>query len=233
MELKDRYWPFADIKWYCGFEFQLGLPVDHESIKRSTEAILREYGIEVPSHLPGIEQIGEVEPKSSAEIARRALVLSYFIGLAFGASADTLVEKIKRYDLWNSLSPLETKLLSSKSISDEQQAKISLLCESIQAFAWCLNLVEMDNFRHCDDDLASNFPLDAEPRDFISLSKRRPISEIQKQADLLYRLHWYSRQARLTGKSAQVNEGVIENRRRAIDWTYGTAKNWDDISLDT
>ena len=233
MNSDDCYWTFADIKWYCGFDFQSGLPVDHESIKRNTEAILREHGIEVPSHLPAIEQIEEVEPKSATEIARRALVLSYFIGLAFGAPADTLVEKIKRYDLWSSVSPLEAKLLSSEGISDAQKAEISWLCESIQALAWCLNLVEMDNFRHCDDDLASNFPLDAEPRNFISLSKRRPINEIQKQADLLYRLHWYSRQARLTGKSVHVNEGVIENRRRAIDWTYGTAQHWDDVFLDT
>jgi len=207
--------------------------VDHESIKRNTEAILREHNIEVPSHLPAIEQIDEVEPKSATEIARRALVLSYFIGLAFGAPTVALVEKIKRYDLWSSVSPLEAKLLSAQSISDEQKAEISWLCESIQALAWCINLVDMDNFRHCGDDLASIFPLDSDPYDFIGLSKRRPVREIQQQADILYRLHWYSRQARLTGKDVQVNEAIIENRRRAIDWTYGTARIWDDISLDT
>jgi len=107
-------------------------------------------------------------------------VLSYTIGLAFGAQSGALVEKIKRYGLWSSVSPLEIGLLSAESVSDEHNAKISWLCERIQALAWCLILVEMNNLHHCDDALASKFPLDTEPHDFISLSKQRPIGEIQK-----------------------------------------------------
>lgn len=107
------------------------------------------------------------------------------------------------------------------------------LSEAAQSLAWCLGLVELDHFKHCDDDLAEKIPFKVDPSEFISNSRLRPIAEIQQQVDLLYRLHWYARNCRLTGSECELSESIISERRKAIDWAYGVEKDWDEVPADT
>lgn len=56
-------------------------------------------------------------------------------------------------------------------------------------------------------------------------------------ADLLYRLHWAVRDARLTGSSqpAGIEGGVIQEWHLAVNWMtrYDNEDNWDRVGTDT
>jgi hypothetical protein len=46
-------------------------------------------------------------------------------------------------------------------------------------------------------------------------------------------MHWYARNCRLIGKECNFSEGIVSERRKAIDWVYGVEENWDEIPMDT
>ena len=202
-------------------------------LKANTEARLSAKNIKVIAHLPQIEGLDEVTPKNAQIVARRVCAMSYVIGLGYGAKKRKLRNWLKKYKLWSSVTPYEKKCLGTFSISEQDKANYQWMAEASQALAWSLGLVEMDHFKHCDDDLITKIPLESDPTEFIESAKLRPIEDIQKEVDLLYRMHWYARNNQLQGKQSQLSLSIIMERRRAIDWVYGTAEEWEDIDLST
>lgn len=58
---------------------------------------------------------------------------------------------------------------------------------------------------------------------------------IYEEVDLLYRIHWASREAQLSGRPEPtgVPEYVIEQRHKAINWvSYGEVP-WDEVDTST
>lgn len=204
-----------------------------EEIKKRNSKYLSSIDIEVPEHLPTIESLEEVVPRSAKDVARRVCALTYVIGLAFDVKGKELKGWLDQYDLLDFVSNYEKKLLDTDSISRQDKQKMSWMPECSQALAWCLGLVELNHFKHCDDDLVKKIPFKTEPKRFIEDATIRPITEIQEQADLLYRMHWYIRNCNYTGKPCELNEGIIYQRRKAIDWVYGVSESWDNIPMDT
>jgi hypothetical protein len=204
-----------------------------EELKTRTTDYLASVGIEVPSHLPTIEEMDEVTPRSAQDVAGRLSALAYVIGLGYGAQGSDLSEQLEKYDLVPFVSEREKSLLSEEVLDDQDKVDMSWQTESAQALAWCIGLVELDHFQHCDDDLAQKIPFKTDPSDFIRSAKLRPIAEIQEQSDLLYRMHWYARNCRLTGRDCDLSESIISERRKAIDWVYGVEEDWDEVPMDT
>ena len=54
-------------------------------------------------------------------------------------------------------------------------------------------------------------------------------------SDLLYRMHWATRQAGLDGKEtpANLSDSIIYERHYAINWITYYEENWDDVTTDT
>lgn len=204
-----------------------------EELKTRTTDYLASVGIEVPSHLPTIEEMDEVTLRSAQDVAGRLSALAYVIGLGFGAKGSDLSEQLQKYDLVPFVSEREKSLLSEEVIDDQDKVDMSWQTECAQALAWCIGLVELDHFQHCDDDLAQKIPFKTDPSDFIRSAKLRPIAEIQEQSDLLYRMHWYAKNCRLTGRDCDLSESIISERRKAIDWVYGVEEDWDEVPMDT
>jgi hypothetical protein len=203
-------------------------------LKEENEKHLASLRIETNLNLPPIEGQSEVKPKSSQQVASRACAIGYVVGLIYDADREDLIEQLKQYELWEKfVTTTEKKSLEVEQISDEVKNEYSWLPESIQALSWCLGLVELDHFNYCDEDLADNFPLGNDPSSFIENAELRPIEEIQRECDLLYRLHWYTKKCYREGDVSKLDLGVIEARRKAIDWVYGVEENWDEIQLDT
>ncbi|WP_175453048.1 DUF4272 domain-containing protein [Microbulbifer yueqingensis] len=204
-----------------------------EELKNKNTQYLSSIGIDVPEDLPQIESLNEVEPRTAQDIAGRLSALAYVIGLGFGARGEDLLEQLNKYNLMPYVSGYERELLSQDIIGEQDKIDMSWLAECAQALAWCIGLVDLDHFKHCDDDLAQKIPFKSNPEEFIQESQLRPIAEIQEQSDLLYRLHWYVRNCGLTGQECELSEEVISERRRAIDWAYGVEKDWDAVPMDT
>jgi hypothetical protein len=207
--------------------------MDMEELKNKTTEYLSSIGIEIPAHLPQIEDISEVNPRTAQDIAGRLCALAYVIGLGFDAKGKDLIEQLNKYNLMLFVSDYEKGLLEQDSIDEQDKINMTWLPESAQALAWCIGLVELDHFKYCDDDLANKIPFRTEPSEFIQNAQLRPIEEIQKQADLLYRMHWYAKNCGLTGQKSKLSEDIVSERRKAIDWAYGVEKDWDEVPMDT
>ncbi len=204
-----------------------------EAIKNKNTEYLASLGIKVPEHLPLIESLDEVSPRSSTDVASRLCAIAYVIGLGFDVNGSELMVQIEKYNLVHFVSDYEKELLERKSVEGQDKINMTWLTESAQSLAWCIGLVVLDHFTHCDDDLADQIPFKTDPSDFITNAKLRPIEEIQEQSDLLYRMHWYARNCSLTGKECEFSMSIISERRKAIDWVYGLEENWDEVPSDT
>ncbi|MGE8380609.1 MAG: DUF4272 domain-containing protein, partial [Sphingobacterium sp.] len=65
------------------------------------------------------------------------------------------------------------------------------------------------------------------------LSSLRSDNKIYTMLDFYYRLHWYCVDERLKGKQALINEGLVYERRKALEWLIDKDSDWDDIEMGT
>lgn len=201
--------------------------------KTRSHEILRRDQIQINEWLPEIEPGQELHAQNARSVATRCIVLGYVIRIGIGGNAASYKDLLEKFDLYHNASPSEQDLLSRDNHTRQELIDATWLTECVQSLAWCLGMVNLDPFQHCDDDLASHFPdFEVDPRDFISRSSLRPFDEIYQQADLHYRLHWAARNARLTGQPCRVKEGLIGERRKALDWVIGVA-DWDNVPDNT
>jgi hypothetical protein len=202
--------------------------------KTTSHEFLRRHSIEINEALPLIEVIEELKPQEARSVATRVVVLNHVIGIGFGADTSRLRASLEEFSLFEHASAQEQDLLSRQEHTKQEKDNTTWLTECVQSLAWCLGLVELEPFRRCDDDLANHFPRPfADPSGFISEATLRPLDEIYQQVDLHYRLHWAARNARLMGHRFSIDEGLISERRKALDWVVGVEQDWDEIPLDT
>jgi hypothetical protein len=207
--------------------------LDLAQIKTENDAFLRSRGVPVNSSLPLIEDVDAVHAKPAQVVAKRLCAMGYIIRSAYGMPLVEVNEWIGRLDLGDALSSEERAALASGDLSEQHKINFGWLAEGAQVLAWSLGLAELDHFRQCDDDLANKAPFKAAAKSFVASARLVPLAAIQRQADLLYRMHWATVDARLNGTECPLHEGLIRERRRAIDWVYGVAEDWDDVPLDT
>lgn len=205
-----------------------------EKAKSNSYLLLRKGGIPINEHLPVIEAPESLSPQDAKAVARRSVVLSYVIGIAYGADVARLNSFLVESGLIEYASTNEKDLLGRTQHTEQEKINAGWLAECVQSLAWCMRLVELDPFRRCDDDLASHFPRPfVDPSAFIEAAQLRPFEEIYQQADLHYRLHWAARNARLLGEHSALSEELIMERRKPLDWVIGVEGDWDEVPLDT
>ena len=62
----------------------------------------------------------------------------------------------------------------------------------------------------------------------------RSRDELFRMLDLHYRLHWWTRNAQLTGKdTGVVRLDIIMERRKALEWVMDPACDWDNVEMST
>jgi hypothetical protein len=201
-----------------------------ETLRRFTAWRLR-----ANEHLPFVESLADLQPKSSALVAARAIAAGYLAAFCFGAPAEKVRADLERFSLWQHLSAEEQFLLSNPEASDQNKGFHGWLIEAIQFMAWSLGLVTLDHFTECSETLAGQFPkAGTDPSQFIANARLRPISELLQEGDTLYMLHWFAVDANLIGQpDNRVVLPRVSFRRHAADWVVGVAEAWDDVSLDT
>ena len=102
------------------------------NIKLESEKIIQELGLIGNPHLPKIESLNELDFRSAKEIAERILVLGYIYALNFDIETQIIKEELVSYNLNDTLSENEKKLLSKPSLSKQDKANISWLPEAIE-----------------------------------------------------------------------------------------------------
>jgi hypothetical protein len=219
----------------------------HESKEPSQEALerkkqsqerLKKENVPYIESLPVIEDSKEVKIKTVDEIANRTIAL--FICSAKGVSLDNnqVNELIKKFQIKSSFSPDELKFIKSKRPSKKDKVIFSWRWEACWVLLWSLGYIDSLSRpdTECDVDKAVKIFDGLSTKEFINNAKLRPVNEILDQADLIYRYHWATVDARIKGKQspAGLNEEIIVEWHHALNWLIGyMGQEWDDVSTDT
>lgn len=206
-------------------------------LKEKTESLLLKEGVTVNEHLPKIEEISELSFASVGNIRKRAVALSYILARAFGAPIDMVQKSINEFQLENVFLPQEFEFINRTSPSKEDEQQYQLGVEALWELAWVLGLIpKVSHSSLCGNNLVHLIPKPGEdPSEFLASAQMRSHEAIHEEADLLYRIHWASREANLTGRPEPtgVPEYVIEQRHKAINWVCNGEVPWNEVDTST
>jgi hypothetical protein len=209
--------------------------------KAASEQAIRALGIKVNEHLPLIEAEEEIEIRSVEEVLERLIALWAVAGAAMLPGNTYFREYITGNNLQKWLSKRELEFLLSAKQNEHQIIQFSWQLEALYFIAWCAGLIDQIAipFRESSvKEIMALFPHEQEPPDLLrSAIRLRTKSEVLNQADLLYRLHWAVRNARIREEpdQPQVIGGVVQEWHRAVNWMtrYDQENNWDYVATDT
>ena len=211
-----------------------------EQRKKQTEKYLKSLNIPFIDHLPLIEEENEVKIRTAQEIAERILILVY---LAYVSEVpderENVIEFLETNLLWDKVSPDEKELFQKEELTDQETTNISWRSEGVWLLLWTINKVdklELPTEQVEIPKIVSLLPeFLTDPTEFIKSAIIRPTTEILDQSDLIYRLHWATRNADLNNQPmpANLDLSIIMERHYAINWVTFYADEWDEISTDT
>jgi Domain of unknown function (DUF4272) len=206
--------------------------------KRKTEEFLKSIDIPFIDHLPTIEEESEIKIRAPREIASRIMILIY---LNFGSetnSRDKVSKFLKEENLWTEVSDTEKQLLIKPGLTDQEKTDIFWKSEAVWLLLWTIGKVDVLELPRKEIDvrkIIERVPkLWGPTKDFINTASVISTSEILDMSDLIYRLHWATRQFQLSGKTKlNLHPSIVLERHYAINWTTNYSDNWDDVATDT
>jgi hypothetical protein len=218
-------------------------PKDHkltgEERKEYSNKFLKQKGVPVLEHLPLVEDYREAKFRNEKEVAKKAVVLYGLIYVAHGEkTSKEMIDYFKKYNLWNSVSPEERQYLEKENKTSEDNNPMTWRIENLNVLLWALGNFQTLSFPTtiCNFSNYSNLPdLEVDPTPWIENSKLRDKEDILNQTDLIYRIHWATRDAGLKGKTmpAGLSEDIVMERHFALNWLTVYAEDWDEITTDT
>lgn len=204
--------------------------------KTNNEKVILKKGARICDWLPLLET---TSVKSIDDIRGRMSVMNALINISFGAPTDVIKEWIEDQKLTSYLSKEEVAILKkdTENVTDEERNQLHWYLESLWALMWATNMIDaLDPETGCADSMASLLPDLQQGEDNTKLNAiktTRNEQELYDMLDLYYRLHWYTVDERVNGKEAIFHEGIIMERRRALEWAFNRFPNWDQPVLNT
>ncbi len=215
-------------------------PKTAEQRKKETEKLLKSKNIPFIAHLPLIEEESEVKIRTGQEIAERILILVYLAFLSeVPDEKEAVIDFLKNHQLWNKVSPEEKVLYQKDQLTEQEAINILWRSEAIWLLLWSIQKVDqlkLPTAQIAVSEIMARLPeLFADPKDFIETAAVRSTTEILDASDLMYRLHWATRNAGLNNQPmpAKLDSSVVMERHYAINWLTYYAEDWDDVSTDT
>ena len=204
---------------------------------RSTQR-LKVEGVPVMERLPVIEDSSEAKRRTTEEIAHRAIAVVLAALKGEGMAQGELDLLVKRYGAEDFFSPEEAKFIKDPHPSEQDRINFSWRYECVWVLLWSLGYVDSLAKPEgiCDVPKLASIFKDRDTAQLIKDAKLRPLNEILDQADLIYRYHWATTDARIKGQPAPANleAGVVQERHYALNWLIGYMdEDWDEVSTDT
>lgn len=207
-----------------------------QQIKLENDQIINEKGFRVNNWLPVLDT---PKLRTVEEIKGRMSVMNAMINIAFEAPTYIIDEWIKAQKLTAFLSDSEKEILAKENeeLTEEEINSLMWYLESLWALMWLTKMVDkLEAEKHVGDNMASLLPNleDGDTNEKLDKIKDiRPEVEIYTTLDYYYRLHWYCVDERLNGREPKLNEGQVYERRKALEWAFNRANNWDDVEMGT
>lgn len=207
--------------------------------RAQTEDKLTGLGIPIFRGLPEIESDHSVELRSAEDVGIRIMCLYCVVGAAFTGAVEPIADYLRANRLWDHLSPNEVEFLTNP-IQEEDSMNLGWRVEAMSLLMWAVGLFDelpLPTGQTDNDEVLERLPLDRkDPWPFIHGLELRPKAEILDASDLIYRLHWAVRQARIEGSPPPggLDPGVVYEWHYAINWlTKYDDEEWDEVSTDT
>lgn len=215
-------------------------PPSHEATERKQRSVerLKKEGVPTIEHLPVIGDSTEAKRRTTEEIAHRAIAIVIAAVKGEGLDQATVDSLVKKYGAEKFFSPEELAFIKDAKPTRPDRIKFSWRYECAWVLLWSLGYVETLTKPEgiCDVPKLVGILKDRDTAQFIKDAKLRPFDQILDQADLIYRYHWATTDARIKGQPApaKLEGGVVQERHYALNWLIGYMdEEWDDISTDT
>lgn len=212
-----------------------------EARKAANEAVLQELGIGVNPQLPMLDEDDEVTLRTEEQVWRRLVALWGVVSTAMLRQNSFFKEYFASEERRSMLSNDEAAFLFTDTPAEEDIIRFSWRLEGLVFLAWCAGLVDELGLPAAPSSAEAILPL--YPHDLAEASTLRAAirlrgkAEILDRADLLYRLHWAVRDAKLKGSEPPpgINPGVVLEWHHAVNWMIrdGEQDDWDAVSTDT
>lgn len=206
--------------------------------KDQTEIIiLKENNIPINQYLPLIEEESEAVIRPAADIAKRILILAYLnTTIDNRDDREDIIAYLKTEKLWGHVSQREQKLFTKDILSEKETISISWTIECLYVMLWTIN--KIDDLGLPKEEASGTVNLIPgymeSSEEFINGAVIRDTTEILDASDLIYRIHWAVRQSGIDDiEVPNINQDVVPEWHRAINWITFYEDNWDHITTDT
>ena len=212
--------------------------------KAISETKIKAQGIGIFEGLPMIPPADEVTLKSFDEICKRAIASLICTQIACEIAEENykeigfFVDMLKKYGVSDCLNEKENHLVSGM-FSRQDALDVVWEYECYWSLVWVLGLIAdiQDASQICDCEKAVHLVAECSSyEDFKSHCNPRDVEEILDMLDLYYRYHWACVQNRHIDKNCSIgnlNEEVVYERRRGLEWLISEERDWHNIELHT
>ena len=209
-----------------------------EKRREASIKILKKHRVPFMAGLPIIETESETEFRTKEEVCERAICLMLVSLYSEGLEKEKLDGLIKKFGAERNFTEAEKAFLALEKIDDLTRAKFNWRYEALWVLLWALSYVGELDFPTgiCDVPLSVRTINERGREKFLAEAKLRSKAEILDQADLIYRIHWATTEARINGAPmpAGLNDDTVYERHYALNWLIGyMGEDWDDVSTDT
>jgi hypothetical protein len=200
--------------------------------------VLKKEGVPYIEHLPLIETAAEIKPRSTEEVALRAIALAVVAVKGETLDQKLTLELVKRFDVRSAFSPDERAFIDNPTPSERDRVQFAWRYEALGVMLWALGF-EQELGRPdkiVDVPRAVGILRDLGRDGFVAKAKLRSMDHILDQADLIYRYHWAVTDARVNNRQAPagLDPGVVYERHYALNWLIRYSdQEWDEVSTDT
>jgi len=205
-------------------------------IKEENIARIRDKGYRFIEWLPVLEASAM---RSLSDIKGRMSVMNALINISFEAPVKIIKDWISQSGLDAHLSEWEKAVLekTEEELSNIEFNTLRWYLEGLWALMWATQMIEsLDEKEWCGDEMATLLPNleEGETNQKIeALSVLRTETELYTMLDYYYRLHWYCVDERIKENEALVNEGLVYERRKALEWLMNKDVDWDHVEMGT
>ncbi|WP_379551104.1 DUF4272 domain-containing protein [Qipengyuania sp. DGS5-3] len=242
--LKNIFSKTAPPELPAHFHENAELSEEQISRKLRSEECLFNQGIAINPHLPCIESESEAAIRDPLEVQRRFFAVSFVASVAWekqhgdmphDALHESCNREIDKRDRWSWFTDQEQRYLKMASTDPNEDLQLSWRYEAAWPLYWALGSGPEkleEPVSECDVGLLAETAHTGDPTNDPRL---RATSVILDEADLIYRYHWATRQANLSGRELNgISSSVVIERHHALNWLIGYEdQDWDEVTTDT
>jgi Domain of unknown function (DUF4272) len=207
-----------------------------QTIKANNEKIILQQGYRVNEWLPVLD---DPKMRSLEEIKGRVSVMNAVINIAFEAPTHEIKNWIIKYKLTKHIAESEQLIIDKPNdhLNNFELNSIMWYLESLWALMWVVEIIDsLEANQNVGDNMVELLPNLEEQEDNSKIDKVQSLRselEIYRMLDYYYRLHWYCVDNRINGVKIKLTEGVIYERRKALEWVFNKEYQWDNVQMDT